>query len=163
MVQTAEMEYGPGAGSDAQLEQRRANRLLFYWQALRRIEGVPVYVDFDPRRNPLPWNQCFVLFRETDGRLVFDAFGTELLALIGGLPASIDQIPEYCVLDELLEGLPFVFSRGQPWKYDGETDTPLGEIRHRSVLLPFRDVHRREAYVLGGVTFRIFPAAGAAR
>jgi hypothetical protein len=161
MAQLAERLIDPETAHDPQIEARRANRLLYYWQSLRRIEGIPAYVDFDPRRNPLPWNQCFLLYRGADSRLVFDLFGAELLPLVGDAPAAPVDVPRATVLDELLEGLPFLLSRGQPWKHDGETATRLGFAKHRSVLLPFRDIRRNLAYVMGGVTFKVFASEAA--
>lgn len=157
MAQLAVKMGSPEFARESQIEGRRANRLLFYWQSLRRIEGIPAYVDFDPRRNPLPWDHSFLLYRSEDGALAFDVFGEALLKFVGKAPAALADIPEACVLDDVLAGLAFLFSRGQPWKYDGETMMGIGLVKHRSILLPFRDVRRRLAYVMAGVTFRVYP------
>ena len=96
-----------------------------------------------------------------DIMLAVDVSGGELLPLGGEVRAAPADVPRATVLDELLDGLPFLLSRGQPWKHDGETATRLGFAKHRSILLPFRDIRRNLSYVMGGVTFRVFASEAA--
>jgi hypothetical protein len=155
MTHPLELADSPEPGLSHECEVRRVYRLLFYWRSLRAIEGVPVFVDFDPRRNPLHWSQCFLLAMVNGAAYVFDHFGVSLFPLVGAVPARPNEVPEDTVVGRLLSGIPWVTGRGQPWKVEGVDRAGNATVYHRSVLIPFRDVGHRLAYLLGGVTFRI--------
>lgn len=140
-------------GLEQELETRRVERLLHYWRSLRPLEGVPVFFDFDPNRNPVPWKQCFLLARGEDDSFMFDHFGTGLFALVWTFPAVPAEVPAGTVVGELVDGVAAVVAQGQPWQVAGESAGRDGTIRHRSILLPFRDAQWRLAYVLGAVTY----------
>lgn len=157
MTHPLRLASSPAPGLSPESEARRVYRLVFYWRSLRAVDGVPVFFDFDPRRNPLHWNQCFLLAMVERAAFVFDHFGASLVPLVGTTPASPDEVPEDTVIGRLLSGIPWVTDRGQPWKVEGVDPLGTATLYHRSVLLPFRDVSHRLAYLLGGVTFRIDP------
>ena len=155
MTQPLRLASGHGVGLDEETEARRVNRLLYYWQSLRPVDGVPAFVDFDPRRNPLGWNQCFVLFRDAGDGFLFDHFGARLFPLVWTMPKTLSEVPQESVVARLLKGLPTVVAAGQPWSVAAVEPVRQGLLYHRSILLPFRDVRQRLSYVLGGMTFLI--------
>ncbi|HLI13696.1 MAG TPA: hypothetical protein VKY65_19045 [Alphaproteobacteria bacterium] len=142
------------AAADEASERRRTTRLLAYWRRLRAIEGVPLIVDFDPRRNPVPWDDCLLLYRAGASDWVFDHFGAGLAALTGLVPPTIAALPRDSLVARLLAELPPLLESCQPRLLAGELAASTGTLLHRSLLLPLRSLDRRLAYVLGAVTYR---------
>jgi hypothetical protein len=143
----------PDPDIEALVERRRITRLLVYWRSLRPIGGVPAFTEFDPRRNPVPWHDCLLLFRSEREGWVFDHFGPRLVRFAGGRPSTVSEVPRGCLVGQLLAGLPALQSDARPWQIEGEAVVAREQLLHRSMILPFRDGGMRIAYVLGALTY----------
>jgi hypothetical protein len=145
------------------LERRATIRLLRYWLSLRRFGIVPAMSDFDPHRNPVPWENCFLIATgETPAELAIEHIGTTLWAALE-LPAPVSTRPADLppLLRELVGDLDRVIDSGEPVER-AEPDPhrlPSGDmLLYRTILLPFVDHRRRPRYVLGAVTMRLAAA-----
>jgi hypothetical protein len=152
------MSEPPSSPPQEVLERRGTVRLLYYWGSLRRAGIAPALSDFVPQRNPVPWENCFLITRgDTRAETNFEHVGStlrtalewaaepdplapDLPPLIGGMIADLDQVLE----------------SGQPAEREGPSQVPSGRtLLYRAILLPFVDAHRRPHYALGAVTMRM--------
>lgn len=140
--------------SEPEEQERRATvRLVNYWLALHRSQGFPAFVDFDPRRNPIPWDQCLLASCAGIEDVAHEHVGSTLSAL----ERECATAPLRCsLLDEILSPLDPAIRTGQPQGVDN-IYTLSGERRllFRSVLLPFRSLDPARHYVLAAVSFKI--------
>jgi hypothetical protein len=139
-------------------ERRATVRLLRYWLSLRRTGIAPLFRDFDPRRNPVPWENCFLICVDPADRAVtFEHIGRGLrigVPPIGVVAATAPELPSF--LAELIAERDYVLATGTPAERDGRHILRDGrEFLFRSILLPFLDLHQHPCYALGAVTYRI--------
>lgn len=143
--------------SEPEEQERRATvRLVNYWLALHRSRGIPAFVDFDPRRNPIPWEQCLLASCAGIDDVVHEHVGSTLSAL--ELECATAPVRR-SLLEEILTPLDPAIRTGQPQATDGiYTLARERRLLFRSVLLPFRSLDPARHYVLGAVSFKIAPS-----
>jgi hypothetical protein len=139
-------------------ERRATVRLVNYWLSLQRSQGIPAFVDFDPHRNPIAWDQCLLASCGSPEDVELEHIGTAITA-IDGETAMGPARPQRRFLNEILAPLPDLLRTGEPQRVSGITRL-AGDRRllYRSVLLPFRSIDPARHYVLGATTFKIEPA-----
>src|SRR5882724_1737611 len=100
----------------AAIERRATVRLQRYWMALRRVGIAPAFQDFDPRRNPVPWENCFLArVGQTNDPIAFEHVGPALwIAVDHAVPDDPKSagLPDF--LAELIGELGAALSTGQP-------------------------------------------------
>src|SRR5262245_42954551 len=100
----------------AGIERRATVRLRRYWASLRRVGTMPLFRDFDPHRNPVPWETCFLARREGGAAApIFDHIGSALwVALDRPAPVvgSAARLPEF--LEALIAQMTGVLATGEP-------------------------------------------------
>ena len=138
-------------------EKRGTVRLLRYWLALRRFGIAPAMRDFDPRRNPVPWENCFLItLAEPPGEAIFEHIGPALWHALERppvVPSETAEMPDFLQLH--LADFDRVIASGEPAEHGGPYALPSGRsLLFRSILLPFSDMNRRACYALGAVTMR---------
>jgi hypothetical protein len=145
----------PGKPSPLEQQERRATlRLLTYWHALRRPGAMPAFGDFDPRRNPVPWENCFLLAVAPTGGLALDHAGSALPGAAASAGAG-NGAPLPGLIGEIAGDAASVLEVGEPAQQAGRcTVGPRQAVLYRSVLLPFADLQGRPAYLLGAATWR---------
>jgi hypothetical protein len=143
------------------LERRATVRLTRYWSSLRNVGPAPSFRDFDPLRNPVPWENCFLVAHDpTAGDPVFDHIG---VALWNEVDHSLPRIEGGRKIPFLLSGigpdLEEAWNSGQPVEREGSHPVASGgDLLYRSVLLPFVIEKSDRRYVLGATTYRVFAA-----
>lgn len=153
-------------------DRRATVRLMYYWLSLRRIGTLPAFADFDPRRNPVRWEICFLLSLPPDRDPVFEHVGEEVAP--DGLPnGASNRAPNGAwaadaarseatrrgahapdgLLGLALDGLDSVRETALPYRRDGSAVRGHRlAVRYRSILLPFADLSGGLRYVLGAVS-----------
>lgn len=125
--------------------------------SLRRLEGLAAFSDFDPRRNPVPWKNCFLIYVDPcDGNARFELVGQRLLIGLNGMSSNLypRTLPP-SFLGEMTQGLDEVLASGCPLQREGIYHARVRlAILYRSILLPFADLRRHSAYLLGAATYR---------
>ena len=146
-------------------ERRATVRLMYYWLSLRRVGNLPAFADFDPRRNPVRWDICFLIHLTAGRDPVFEHIGDDLDELTGSDDAG--RSPAIVAPDSplglALEGLETVWRSRLPYRRDGNRACGQGVVRYRSILLPFADQIGDLRYVLGAVSHCIEAADPARR
>lgn len=140
-------------------ERRATVRLVHYWLSLQRGGAVPAFVDFDPHRNPIAWDQCLLASCGGADDVVLEHVGTALAAVDLEMAAAVPgSRPSF--VKEILAPLPDALRGGEPRHASGSCGL-AGErcLLYRSVLLPFRSLDSARHYVLGAATFKIEPVA----
>lgn len=156
----ADSEIGQG-----EHERRATVRLLHYWRSLRRNHGLPAFVDFDPHRNPVPWDNCLLASCRLPREVIYEHVGAGLVAVdADGPPAAPEALG---FVREITRLLPAVLRTGEVQQSaDSYERQGGGIVLFRAVLLPFRGTREEWSYVLGAATYKIEaemrPAAAAA-
>ena len=137
-------------------ERRATVRLMYYWLGLRRVGTLPAFADFDPRRNPVRWDICFLIHAAPGQAAAFEHIGDDVHApacRTGEAALSPDRVAPDSLLGLALEGLETVWRSRLPYRRDGShaRDDELA-VRYRSILLPFADLNGDPRYVLGAVS-----------
>jgi len=152
-------EFSAGATSAyAGAERRLSIRLEGYWRSLRRCARGPFFEDFWPSRSPVPWTNCFLAYvRDRDAEPIFDHVGSSIIALFK--PDRTNLPDEEWLRDAIashLGSLTDALAAAMPIRNQGrlERQHDIAAL-YRSVLLPFVDLMRQPAYVLGAVTYRL--------
>jgi hypothetical protein len=154
----------PGKPLLAGDERRATVALVREWVALRRLSECPRFVDFDPRRNPIPWSRCLLLFiaSSTDSATV-EHCGDELRSISALAPAAEHG-------EAGLRGIAATIAAAKeeamrtlaPVHYSGEQQLGRGaSLLYRSVLLPFLDLRGQPRYGLGAASWRVVSAVEA--
>jgi hypothetical protein len=129
-------------------DRRATVRLMYYWLSLRRIGDLPAFADFDPRRNPVRWEICFLMRAVQEAPPVFEHIGSDIEPQTPGGPS-----PAHTLLTTALEGMETVRRTTLPYRRDGSLAHPGRQaVRYRSILLPFADLDGQLRYVLGAVS-----------
>ena len=141
------------------LEQRATIRLLHYWMSLPRVGKLPGINAFNPQRNSVPWEKCFlVMSGDTSDQAParIEHVGSGLWSLSeSAVPQAFDfaDLPE--MLQLLIVDLTQALSTLEPIQKQGLCMLKSGkELQYRSILLPFADYEHRPKYGLGAVTVR---------
>lgn len=144
----------PGARDEDQQERRATVRLVHYWSSLRRNHALPAFVDFDPHRNPVPWDNCLLAACRSPREVVYEHVGAGLAAIDHDAgTATPESLP---FVREVTRLLPMVLRTGDVQHVaDSYRRAPGGTVLYRAVLLPFRGTREEWSYVLGAATFRI--------
>ncbi len=139
------------------LERRATQRLEHYWLSLRWAERGPFFQDFQPGRNPVPWENCLLATIAENGALAFDHVGRTIIALFGRGPSvAAPTLAE--IAAERFGDFREALSSGRPLHREDEVVRADGTgVLYRSVLLPFVDLRRRPTYVLAAVSYRLEP------
>lgn len=138
------------------LEKRATVRLFRYWMSLRRADTTPFFRDFDPRRNPVPWEQCCLMtLNPPDQAPIFDHIGGKLwTALDKPFPYTVGAAPLPALIVDLKPKIAETSCTGSPLESAGELALPAGgKVLYRSVLLPFLGSRQALRYVLGAITY----------
>jgi hypothetical protein len=141
-------------------ERRLLIRLEDYWQSLRQSSCGPFFEDFQPSRNPVPWENCFIAYVSGQGaELAFDHIGASIIALFK--PDRTNLPDREWLLDTITSWfgeIGNVLETARPARGEGRFYRPKGLVAlYRSVLLPFVDAKREPAYVIGATTYRLDP------
>jgi hypothetical protein len=138
-------------------EQRRTLRLLVQWRSLRQQDGIPWFSDFDPHRNPVPWERCVLFSLAPSGEIVIEHTGAALRPPSeDGAAGARARAEAASFLRSRLGDLAVIRTEWRPLEGSGRERLEGGELLlYRSLLLPFRDRGGRPAYVLGAATWRI--------
>lgn len=139
-------------------ERRATVRLVHYWQSLRRNSDVPAFVDFDPHRNPVPWDNCLLASCRQPHDVIFEHVGAGLVAV--DPPASgrsAAAAPEDMPFVRRVARFIPVVQRTNEVQHlsDDYRRADSGIVLYRAVLLPFRGRRPEWSYILGAVTYRI--------
>lgn len=160
----AASENGP-----AEQERRATVRLLHYWLSLRRNHQLPAFVDFDPHRNPVPWDQCLLASCRSAEEVIYEHVGTALVAVDHGASSNPVAAPHSMgFVKEITRSIPEVLRSAKVQRSAGAYPLPGGSrVLYRAALLPFRSTGDAWIYVLGAATYKIEaeirPAAAAER
>ncbi len=158
----------PARGDQDQQERRATVRLVHYWSSLRRNHALPAFVDFDPHRNPVPWDNCLLASCRLPREVIYEHVGAELAAIDEGAPDAAGSPPEALPFVQAVTRLLPVVLRTAEVQHvgDGYRRPAGGLVQFRAALLPFRGTREEWTYILGAVTFRIVaeerPSAGRA-
>ena len=144
---------------DAGQERRATRRLVNYWLSIRRNHPMPAFVDFDPRRNPIGWDQCLLASCAGPDDVMLEHVGATLATIdrdsipqTGGGPRPIGFV------NEILVALRPAIESGTPQHRNGSCVlSGRRRLLFRAVLLPFRSLDEARRYVLGAASFRIDP------
>src|ERR1700732_160269 len=103
------------------IDKRATVRLLRYWLSLRRVGVAPFFRDLDPRRNPVPWEQCFLVDAGPTGEdATFDHIGRALWVALDA-PVAVGAVdpglPKF--LRHLIADLGGALVTGEPVEKDG--------------------------------------------
>ncbi len=144
---------------DAGRERRATVRLVHYWKSICRDQPMPAFVDFDPTRNPIGWDQCLLASCGAVDDVILEHVGATLAAIDrDSIPAAGGGAPAIGFVHEILAPLRAAIESGAPQHLSGRCG--LNERRRllfRAVLLPFRSLEQGRRYVLGASSFRIDP------
>mgnify|MGYP001028651307 CR=1 FL=1 len=151
-------ERNPGEQDRSDKERRATVRLVHYWQSLRRNSGLPAFIDFDPHRNPVPWDNCFLASCMASQPPIFEHVGAGLVALdrqTSGTQSA--SSPEETPFMRHVARFISVVQRTEEVQHleEGYRRTDGSTVLYRAVLLPFRGTREGWSYVLGAVTYRI--------
>ena len=112
-------------------------------------------LDFDPTRNPVPWENCFVISHGNGSKEPsFDHIGESLfLSAVPAKPSAPGpKLPPELVL-HIVSDLDRLFLTGEPFQKAGKFVSTLGDaILFRSLQVLFTDTNHLPRYVLGAVT-----------
>jgi len=144
------------------IERRLIVRLESYWLSLRRCASGPFFEDLIPSRNPVPWQNCFIAYFSTpDAEPVFDHIGSMIFVLFrpdGTNLPDREWLPD--AIASQLGSMNEALETAKPVRREGRLHLSGGRSAlFRSILLPFADLGRDPAYVLGAVTCRLESAA----
>lgn len=143
------------------LERRATVRLVNYWLSLRRSDRGCFFQDFDPYRNPISWENCFLVRIEPPSieLEVEHIGGGTIAAFFGRLPAPVPVSASDIIAARFGDPRSAV-ADGQLLKREGSLQRPDGcVVLYRSVLLPFTGAKDAASYVLGALTHRIEAAS----
>ncbi|GIK97049.1 MAG: hypothetical protein BroJett029_12580 [Alphaproteobacteria bacterium] len=160
----AASEHGP-----AEQERRATVRLLHYWLSLRRNHRLPAFVDFDPHRNPVPWDHCLLASCRSAREVIYEHVGDGLVAVDrGASPDAAAEPQSLGFVKEITRSIPEVLQSGEVQTSAGAYPRPGGgTVLYRAALLPFRSTGDAWVYVLGAATYKVAaeirPAAAAER
>jgi hypothetical protein len=138
-------------------DRRATVRLLHYWLSLRRNHSQPAFVDFDPRRNPVPWDNCLLASCRLPREVIYEHIGAGLVAVDAEAPSAAADTPESLgFVQKVMRLLPIVLRTGEVQQSADSYHRPGGGIvLFRAALLPFRGTGEAWSYVLGAATYRI--------
>jgi len=137
-------------------EVRVIRRLAYFWDSIRRGRPHPTMTDLDPRRLPIPWDQCFLLaVDENADDPPFDYVGKYLCEECG-LDLSnhpVSEVPHDTLLEKAAMDYAAALAEDAPHIVEGKFRHKRGVvILHRSILLPMGNDPATIEYLLGGVS-----------
>ena len=145
------------------LDKRLTNRLLEYWDDLRKERALPDIMHFNSSMMEDVWSHCFKLKVEPisshKANYYYDFCGKDIVDMCGKdfsgnqVNAATHMFPGAGIIRRIdtLLGAPF------PVTEDGQVVTDGGKmIKFRSCLLPFGTQQKMVTHVIGAVSWKAY-------
>jgi hypothetical protein len=147
----------PDAPTFDERERRATVRLVRYWHSLRGSARGRFFQDFKPQRNPIPWENCFLVRIEPGtAQPHLEHLGRGIITAFFAGPTIAPRTSAENITASLFGDPRSALADGALIKRDGSHRRVDGAlVLYRAVLLPFVDGKGDGGYVLGAITCRI--------